>query len=74
MSRPTPLVYRTARKAGRCVNGALKSRGTNADVNQNCAGMINPGDRYREGDNDPYSAGGFGKDRVCLGCDEAGLA
>ena len=68
------LVYRTARKRHKCVNGPLAERGTRSDVTSTCKVWIERGDRYREGDNDPYSAGGFGKDYVCLGCDKAGFA
>lgn len=49
---------RIARKAGKCAERPREHR-------------IEVGDRYVEGDRDPYSAGGFGRDRVCLGC--AGL-
>ena len=45
---------RIARKPGKCA--------------ENFAHRINVGDSYVEGDVDPYSAGGFGKDRVCLEC------
>lgn len=48
---------RTARKAGRC--------------GDRCGRMINSGDKYVEGDVDPYKAGGFAFDRICLIC--AGL-
>jgi hypothetical protein len=29
---------------------------------------IKPGDLYVEGDIDPYEAGGFGHERICLDC------
>lgn len=46
---------RVARKAGKCAERPAECR-------------IEVGDRYVEGDVDPYSAGGFGRDRVCLRC------
>ena len=57
-------VIRTARKAGRCANRHASLAG-NAD---GCTLTIETGDRYLEGDCDPYSAGGFGRDRICLPC------
>jgi hypothetical protein len=56
----------TARKAGKCANAHAASVG-NAP---GCLLAINPGDRYMEGDFDPASAGGFGKERVCYACFE----
>lgn len=44
----------TARKAGKCQWG--------------CGGRIEVGDRYIDGDVDPYKAGGFAHDRVCMAC------
>lgn len=35
-----------------------------------CKGTIAVGDLYVEGDCDPYEAGGFGHDRICLACAE----
>ena len=67
-------VYRTDRKRGMCVTGPLAERGTRPDVTAVCKVWIEPGDQYREGDPDPYYAGGFGKERVCMGCDKAGFA
>lgn len=47
---------RTARKAGKC-----------ADF-RHCGTVIQPGDKYVEGDIDIDKAGGFGHDRLCLAC------
>jgi len=47
---------RTAKKAGKC-----------ADF-RHCGNMINVGDLYVQGDCDPYEAGGFAHDRMCLSC------
>jgi hypothetical protein len=49
---------RTARKAGKC-----------ADF-RHCGNMIEVGDLYVEGEGDPYKAGGFGRERLCLACGE----
>lgn len=57
-------IIRTARKAGRCANRHAAIAG-NAP---GCTLMIEAGDRYLEGDIDPYSAGGFGHDRLCMPC------
>jgi hypothetical protein len=38
------------------------------DTYRRCKAPINPGDQYVEGDTDPYRAGGFGRDRICLKC------
>lgn len=51
----TPVI-RTARKAGKCAEY------------RRCGNMINKGDSYVEGDMDPYKAGGFGFDRLCMAC------
>lgn len=67
-------IYRTARKRHRCVNAALAERETREDVTAVCKVWIERGDRYLQGDVDPYYAGGFGHDRICLGCDEAKFA
>lgn len=57
-------IIRTAMKTHLCVN-AHAHRAGNAP---NCRVTIKKGDRYEQGDVDPYFAGGFGHERVCLGC------
>ena len=49
-------MIRKARKPGRC-----------ADY-RHCHTIIRPGDLYAEGDVDPYTAGGFANERLCLEC------
>jgi hypothetical protein len=60
----------TARKAGKCCNYGPAVAGNAPE----CHRMIAIGDTYFDGDIDPYKAGGFGKDRVCVGCRKAGHA
>lgn len=60
-------IIRTARKAARCANYGAWKAGNAPD----CHGIIHRDDRYEEGDVDPYSAGGFGHDRICAGCSDA---
>ena len=59
-----------ARKAGNCVNRRPAEVGNAPE----CKRTIEVGQAYVDGDLDPYKAGGFGKDRVCLGCALAGHA
>lgn len=59
------MTVRTARKEWRCVNHHAMIVG-NAP---GCRGDIHPGERYTEGDCDPYLAGGFGFDKLCIGCE-----
>jgi hypothetical protein len=54
---------RTARKDGRCANATAHIAG-NAP---GCERLILAGDRYMEGDRNE-TAGGFGFDRICMGC------
>lgn len=61
----------TARKRHRCVNAAAAERG-NPAVADICKRVIEKGEQYVEGDANPYEAGGFGFDRGCLACAEAG--
>lgn len=65
------LTIRTARVAGPCANAAAAERGV--EWAQHCLRIINKGDRYAEGEMDPYKAGGFGCERVCMSCAERGL-
>lgn len=67
-------IVRTARKQHRCVTAELAERGTRPDVSAVCTITINPGEQYVEGDPNPYKAGGFGHDRICLPCAKAGFA
>jgi hypothetical protein len=60
-------IIRTARKAGNCANIGAARAGNAPD----CKQRINPGDKYEQGDPDPYLAGGFGHDRICSGCSKA---
>lgn len=62
----TPVI-RTARKAHLCVN----FRAYKAGNAPKCRQIINKGDRYEQGDVDPYAAGGFGHEFICSGCSEA---
>lgn len=59
-----------ARKAGRCANRSAALAG-NAP---GCTLEIKPGDPFVYGDVDPYLAGGFGRDRICQPCADAGRA
>lgn len=68
------VIIRTARKRHRCVNAGLAERGARPDVTAVCAVHIERGDQYIQGDCDPYSAGGFGYERICLPCRKAGFA
>jgi hypothetical protein len=51
---------RTARKEGRCQYGFCERTGAR------CRGVIKPGDHYVEGEIDPFTAGGFGRERWCM--------
>jgi hypothetical protein len=53
---------RTARKAGKCAGF------------RHCGTIIQPGDRYVEGDTQYDIAGGFGHERLCLPCAGAATA
>lgn len=66
------LVWRTARKRGRCANAHAADVG-NPKVADICKRYIEPGDRYVEGELNE-SAGGFGRDRICKPCADAGQA
>jgi hypothetical protein len=59
-----------ARKAGRCVSYSAALAGNAPE----CRRTIEVGDPYYDGELDPYSAGGFGHDRVCIACREKGYA
>lgn len=59
MSNEQPII-RKARKAGKCAEF------------RHCGNRIEVGDRYVQGDINPYEAGGFAHDRLCLKCAEAG--
>lgn len=61
---------RRARKAGRCVSYRAAEAGNAPE----CLRLIKVGDQYVEGEIDPYLAGGFGHERVCLACAKAGHA
>lgn len=61
----------TARKAGPCVNGGKPFEAGNAP---GCLRSIQVGDTYYDGELDPYKAGGFGRDRVCVECRKRGHA
>lgn len=63
---------RTARKAGRCANAHAAEVG-NALVKDVCKRTIGVGDQYVEGELNE-TAGGFGRDRVCKPCADAGQA
>lgn len=60
------ITIRRARKEHRCANRHAALVG-NAP---GCTLTIKPGEQYVEGDVDPYLAGGFGHDRICLPCHE----
>jgi hypothetical protein len=64
------FTIRTARKAGRCANHRAAAAG-NAKA---CKVRIEVGDQYAEGESSIDIAGGFGRDRICMGCVEAGDA
>lgn len=57
-------VVRRARKRWKCCNAHAASAGNAPD----CRRYIEAGEQYVEGDIDPYLAGGFGRDKLCLGC------
>lgn len=63
---------RTARVKHRCANAGRASRGV--EWAQICKREIAPGEQYREGEMNPYEAGGYGYDRYCMACVEAGVA
>jgi hypothetical protein len=67
------LVTRTARKQHRCANAHAAILG-NLLVKDICTRVIKPGEQYVEGEVDPYYAGGFGHDRICKPCADAGQA
>lgn len=67
-------IIRKARKQHRCVTASLAERGTRPDVSAVCKRVIKPGEQYVEGDTNPYKAGGFGHDRICMPCAKAGFA
>jgi hypothetical protein len=66
------LTFRKARKEHRCANAKAAKRGL--EWAQHCSLTIKAGERYAEGDLDPYSAGGFGRERFCMSCVDRGLA
>lgn len=66
--------FRRARKDHRCAHARIAERGNNERVAAVCRRTIAKGELYLEGDPDPYYAGGFGHDRYCMACAEAGLA
>jgi hypothetical protein len=59
-----------ARVAGRCVSFRAAEAGNAPE----CRRIIEVGDTYFDGEMDPYKAGGFGKDRVCVECRKRGYA
>ena len=61
------MTVRTARKAWRCCNAHAHTVGNPAAAK--CRVTIEPGEKYTEGDCDPYQAGGFGFDKLCIGCE-----
>jgi hypothetical protein len=61
------MTVRTARKTWRCANAHACVCGNPAAAN--CRITITPGERYTEGDVDPYLAGGFGFDKLCVACE-----
>lgn len=69
---PRGLVVRTARKRHRCANAHAADVG-NPKVTDICSRYIDPGQQYVEGDLNE-SAGGFGRDRICKPCADAGHA
>lgn len=69
----TARTIRIARKRHRCVNAHAADAG-NPAVADVCTRFIEPGQPYVEGDIDPYSAGGFGHDRICKPCADGGHA
>lgn len=66
-SEALEAVIRTARKEGRCVNARAHQAGNAPD----CRVWIRKGDRYEQGDINPYEAGGFAHDRICAECSTA---
>ncbi len=72
MSAALDRRVRTARKVWRCVNAHARKVGNPAAAM--CRMDIHPGEQYVEGDRDPYSAGGFGHDAICMACAKAGAA
>jgi hypothetical protein len=61
---------RKARVAGRCCSFGAAEAGNAPE----CLRRIEVGDSYFDGELDPYSAGGFGRDRVCVECRRMGYA
>ena len=66
------MTVRTARKEWRCENAHAHSIGHPAVAS--CRVNITPGEQYVEGQRDPYLAGGFGFEKYCMACLEAGQA
>jgi hypothetical protein len=66
------LTFRKARKQHRCANANRADRGL--EWAKDCTRTIKPGERYAEGESDPYEAGGFGRERFCQSCVDRGLA
>lgn len=56
-------IVRTARKAHKCDARNARGHGTGA-----CTNDIAVGEKYVEGEMDPYRAGGFGRERYCEEC------
>ncbi len=66
-------IVRTARVEHRCCNAAMAERGVNTLV-ANCHRTIKAGEHYIQGEIDPYRAGGFGHEYVCMDCADRGNA
>jgi hypothetical protein len=73
MASELSLTWRIARKRHRCYNANAADRG-NPQVAKICSRFIEPGEQYAEGENDPYRAGGFGREQFCKACADRGLA
>ena len=58
----TGRAIRTARKAGPCQYGRRVTGGPC------CRNVIQPGDKYVEGEHDDYRAGGYAMQRWCMEC------